>query len=387
MSRMKRSKAARVSLLFLIEFPIAQLKISVFHSTVCPAGTFRSAEVPVCTLCPPNSKTNKAGSSHCSCIAGHYRHPMDGKHMPCHKPPGAPTNLSLLFIDQTSAILSWNAPPKVSEDHLLNQQFRNDVVFRVKCTSCANNVLFNPSGDVFNETKLTLTNLEPVTTYTLQIHSLNGPSYSLMNSLSYNASSHAEGTESPLKRSGYGVDMKTEFAEITFTTESAILSTVFNVKIVTITSKEVELVWDKPVHSDSPVEYYEVRWFPKTEVDAINKTTYSTKETKAVLSDLIENTEYGFQIRCKTPNGWGTYSNIVYAQTLQSITPGKFTSLVCAIFHSDSFAFFPPFRSNFSVQRVVNSESSRCRRNRSDCLHCCAGDSGNGSCLTYEKPR
>lgn len=257
---------------------------------------------------------------------------MDGKHMPCHKPPGPPTNLSLLFIDQTSAILSWNSPTKPSEEHLLNQQFRNDIVFRVKCSSCANNVLFNPSGDVFNETKLTLTNLEPVTTYTVQIHSLNGPAYSLMNNLNFSsAATGVEGTESPLKRNGYGMDMKTEYAEITFTTESAILSTVFNVKIVTITSKEVELQWEKPVHSDSPIEFYEVRWFPKSEVDAINKTTYSTKDTKAVLTDLVENTEYGFQIRCKTVNGWGTYSNIVYAQTLQSITPGEWSPRVQAV--------------------------------------------------------
>lgn len=248
--------------------------------------------------------------------------------MPCHKPPGAPTNLSLLFIDQTSAILSWNPPAKPTEDHLLNQQFKNDVVFRVRCTSCANNVLFNPSSEVFNDTKLTLTNLEPVTTYTIQIHSLNGPSYSLMATLNL-SNAGTDGTESPLKRNGYGMDMKTEFAEMTFTTESAILSTVFNVKIVTITSKEVELQWEKPVHSDSPIEFYEVRWFPKTEVDAINKTTYSTKETKAVLSDLMENMEYGFQIRCKTVNGWGTYSNIVYAQTLQSITPGKRQPACC----------------------------------------------------------
>lgn len=320
MSQTKRNRTARVSKIY------RNLNIKIFYCfflSVCPAGTFRSAEVPVCTLCPPNSKTNKAGSSHCSCIQGHYRHPFDGKHMPCHKPPNAPTNLSLLFIDQTSAILSWNPPPKPSDEHLLNQQFKNDIVFRVKCSSCANNVLFNPSGDVFNETKLTLTNLDPVTTYTVQVHSLNGPAYSLMNNINHNASG-SEGTESPLKRSGYGVDMKTEYAEITFTTESAILSTVFNVKIVTITSKEVELVWDKPNHSESPIEYYEVRWFPKSEVDASNKTTFSTKETKAVLTDLMENTEYGFQIRCKTPNGWGTYSNIVYAQTLQSITPGIF---------------------------------------------------------------
>lgn len=245
--------------------------------------------------------------------------------MPCHKPPGAPTNLSLLFIDQTSAILSWSLP-KATEDHLLNQQFKNDIVFRVKCSSCAKNVLFNPSDEVFNSTKLTLTNLEPVTTYTVQIHSMNGPSYSLMNNFNFNVStSGVDGTESPIKRNSYGIDMMTEYSEITFTTESAILSTVFNVKIVSITSKEVELMWDKPILNDSPVEYYEVRWFPKTEVDAVNKTTYSTKETKTILTDLMENTEYGFQIRCKTVNGWGTYSNIVYAQTLQSITPGRLT--------------------------------------------------------------
>jgi ephrin-B len=149
-----------------------------------------------------------------------------------------------------------------------------------------------------------------------------------------------EGTESPIKGRSYGMDMKTEFAEITFTTESAILSTVFNVKVVTITSKEVELTWDKPLHSDSPIEYYEVRWFPKTEVDAINKTTLSTKEMKAHIQDLGENTEYGFQIRCKTVNGWGTYSNIVYAQTLQSITPGAFKNLHLDInFATTNFVF------------------------------------------------
>lgn len=248
---------------------------------------------------------------------------MDGKHMPCHKPPGPPTNLTLLFIDQTSVILSWNPPMRTGDDHMTDHSFRNDVVFRVKCLTCTNNVVFNPSTDIFNDTKLTLTNLEPVTTYTVQIHSINGPSYSM--SGNYNHShmiSGGEGTESPVKGRSYGMDMKTEFAEITFTTESAILSTVFNVKVVTITSKEVELTWDKPLHSDSPIEYYEVRWFPKTEVDAINKTTLSTKEMKAHIQDLAENTEYGFQIRCKTVNGWGTYSNIVYAQTLQSITPG-----------------------------------------------------------------
>lgn len=276
-----------------------------------------------CTLCPANSKTTRAGSSLCTCIQGHYRHPLDGKHMPCQKPPEAPSNLTVLFFDQTSAILSWNPPShKSNKDHFLDQHFRNDIVFRVKCPTCSNNVVFNPSGDVFNETKLTITNLEPGTQYIVQIHSLNGPSYSLSGG-GYNQSwSSSETTESPLKKGNFP-DIKTEFSEITFTTESTILSTVFNVKISSITNKEVEITWDKPLHNESPIEFYEVRWFPKSDVDSLNKTTLSTKETKILISDLSENTEYGFQIRCKTNSGWGTYSNIVYAQTLQSITPGK----------------------------------------------------------------
>lgn len=249
--------------------------------------------------------------------------------MPCHKPPEAPSNLTVLFFDQTSAILSWNSPQKSKIDHYVDQQFRNDVVFRVKCQSCSNNVVFNPSNDVFNETKLTITNLEPGTQYVVQIHSLNGPSYSLSGGGGFNQSwssfiSTGESTESPLtKRGGNFFDIKSEYSEITITTESTILSTVFNVKISTITSKEVEILWDKPLHNDSPIEFYEVRWFPKSDVDSLNKTTLSTKDTKILISDLSENTEYGFQIRCKTNSGWGTYSNIVYAQTLQSITPGN----------------------------------------------------------------
>ncbi|EAA06487.6 AGAP000489-PA, partial [Anopheles gambiae str. PEST] len=298
---------------------------------VCPVGKFRSAEVRTCTICPLNSKTNKVGSPYCPCLSGHYRHPRDGKHMPCYKPPGPPTNLTLLFIDQTSAILSWNAPQRAADEQL-DSKFRSDIVFRVRCAACTSNVVFNPSSETFNDTKLTLTNLEPVTTYTVQVHSQHGVSYPINGSAVVAGGSGYHATEPPMvvmvnaRAGGPGSssdldDIKTEFAEITFTTESAILSTVFNVKVVQITNKEVDLVWDKPIHSDSPIEYYEVRWFPKSEVDAMNKSVLSTKESKVHIGDLLENTEYGFQVRCKTLNGWGTFSNIVYAQTHQSVSP------------------------------------------------------------------
>ncbi|XP_055377666.1 ephrin type-B receptor 1-B [Condylostylus longicornis] len=305
---------------------------------VCQAGTFRSFEVPKCTACPLNSKSSKIGSAYCPCQNNYYRHPRDGKHTPCWKPPGPPTNLTLLFVDQTSAILSWNAPIRNLDEQLQQAtKYRSDVVFKVKCSMCSSNVVLNPSTDTFNDTKLTLTNLEPVTTYTIQIHSLNGVSYIIKNGEDVNETSI---NESILSGSNIDINkihsinnnysgtfnnedsqIKTEYAEITFTTESAILSTVFNVKIVGLTSSEVDLVWDKPLHSDSPIEFYEVRWFPKPELDAINKTALNTKETKAHVENLLENTEYGFQVRCKTVNGYGAYSNIVYAQTHPSISP------------------------------------------------------------------
>lgn len=299
----------------------------------CSAGTFRSLEVSKCTPCPLNSKSSKIGVAFCPCLPGYFRHPRDGKQMPCNKPPGPPTNLTLLFVDQTSAILSWNIPQRSPEEQV-DTKFRSDIVFKVKCASCSSNVVLNPSTETFNETKLTLTNLEPVTPYTIQIHSMNGISYAVVpdNDTSDGDTGTSNINDSASDKGSMSLDdsssnVKTEYMEISFTTESAILSTVFNVHIVSITSKEAELVWDKPIHSDSPIEFYEVRWFPKSELDAINKTALNTKETKAHIEGLQENVEYGFQVRCKTLNGYGTYSNIVYAQTHQSVSPVYYDSM------------------------------------------------------------
>lgn len=270
--------------------------------------------------------------------------------MPCYKPPGPPTNLTLLFVDQTSAILSWNVPTREFSESLLSlkqTKYRSEIVYKVRCLSCSSNVVYNPASDTFNETKLTLTNLEPVTTYIIQIHSLNGLSYlldadNITNDTSENQNNAAKlesfdaKPENPLMSNNakspvslvnnHAFDLnqiKTEYAEITFKTESAILSTVFNVRVVATTNRKVDLMWDKPVQSDSPIEFYEVRWFPKPELDSNNKTSLNTKETKAQIEGLTENTEYGFQVRCKTLHGYGAYSNIVYAQTHQGISSGK----------------------------------------------------------------
>ncbi|XP_022217539.1 ephrin type-B receptor 1-B isoform X3 [Drosophila obscura] len=296
--------------------------------TECPVSTFKSPEVRKCMPCPPNSNSSKTGSPFCMCLPGYYRHPRDGRHMPCYSPPAAPTNLTLLFVDQTSAIISWSAPAR-NESQLVEGQgqlysYRSDIVYKVRCSMCSANVMFNPSTDTFNETKITLTNLDPVTTYTVQIHATNGISYLI--DLSLNSNETSANNEILFANSSTASnqldlnEIKTEHAEIIFTTESALLSTVFNLRILAITSKDADLEWDKPLQNDAPLEFYEVRWFPKLELDSINKSALNTKDTKAHIEGLLESTEYGFQVRCKTINGFGSYSNMIYAQTLQSVS-------------------------------------------------------------------
>lgn len=234
-------------------------------------------------------------------------------------------------MDQTSAILSWNAPQRPTNE-LYDNKYRSDIVFKVKCPSCNSNVVFIPATETFNDTKLTINNLEPVTTYTIQIHSLNSISYPIYSDIDGTIDANITDTQGHNFHGNNGgtgttiVEPPTEFAEITFTTESAILSMVFNIRIVTITSHEVELAWDNP--GDIPIESYEVRWFPKMELDAVNKTTLSTHDTRAHIDNLQENTEYGFQVRCKTANGFGQYSNIIYGQTHQGVSPGKLSHSV-----------------------------------------------------------
>ncbi|ALC48140.1 Eph [Drosophila busckii] len=297
----------------------------------CPIGTFRSSEVRKCIPCPPNSNSSKTGSPLCKCKQGFYRHPRDGRHMPCYRSPGAPINVTLLFVDQTSAIISWNAPIK-DDTPTANglEKYRSDTVYKIRCSMCSANVMFNPSTDTFNETKVTLTNLDPVTTYSVEIHATNGITYFVdgwqyaNDSIYLTNDSQFSNSSSylPSLTNSQQLDLneiKTDHAEIVFTTESVMLSTVFNLRVVAITGKEADIVWDKPLQNDAPIDLYEVRWFPKTELDSINKTSLNTKETKLHIEGLTESTEYGFQVRCKTLNGFGSFSNIVYGQTQQSV--------------------------------------------------------------------
>lgn len=70
------------------------------------------------------------------------------------------------FIDHSTVILTWS-PPKYLGG-------RNDTVYRVACDACSANVNYVPAQENFNETKVTISGLNPASTYRLQVYAENG---------------------------------------------------------------------------------------------------------------------------------------------------------------------------------------------------------------------
>lgn len=94
----------------------------------------------------------------------------------------------------------------------------------------------------FNETKITISGLSPVTTYTFKVLSENGVT--------------------SLASSGSGIAGR-EFVEISVTTEASITSaSVNNVRVTAVKASEVGLSWDPPLNNeatdDNSIETYEV---------------------------------------------------------------------------------------------------------------------------------
>ncbi|XP_026681461.1 ephrin type-A receptor 5 [Diaphorina citri] len=201
-----------------------------------------------------------------------------------------------------------------------------------------------PLSEEFNETKITISGLSPVTTYTFKVLSENGVS--------------------SLASSGSGIAGR-EFVDISVTTEASITSaSVNNVRVTAVKSSEVGLSWDPPLNNDASdenaIETYEVKCFkkgddsnatsihtaeqhvlftqlrPRTEYgfqvkcfkkgDDSNATSIHTAEQHVLFTQLRPRTEYGFQVRAKTTNGWGDYSPIVFRTTSQA-NDGKFQVL------------------------------------------------------------
>ncbi|XP_017777652.1 PREDICTED: ephrin type-A receptor 4-A isoform X3 [Nicrophorus vespilloides] len=260
---------------------------------VCPRGKYKSSVGDdLCQKCPENSKAQVEGLRECKCDSGFYRSPKDSKDMPCTQPPSAPQNLTVNFVDQSIVMLSWSPPENLGG--------RADTSYRIKCDACILGLVqYSPNMERFNDTKITISGLNAVTTYRFQVFAENGVS---------NVTS----------KSG-----SPEYADIVVTTEASVPSTTTNVRVISVKSTEISISWDVPTSSDGgeiendAVETYEVRCFVKGDIDHSNSTSILTNELFATFTGLQQRTEYGLQVRAKTQRGWSAYSPVIFKTTGQ----------------------------------------------------------------------
>ncbi|XP_046623821.1 eph receptor tyrosine kinase isoform X10 [Neodiprion pinetum] len=264
--------------------PGYQADVEKQQCSECPIGKFKfEAGSQSCEPCPAHSKAPDYGFTECRCDAGYFRAGKDPKNMPCTQPPSAPQNLTVNFVDQSTVILSWNSPHVQGE--------RSDTTYRVVCDACSNGVKYIPNTEIFNDTKVTITGLNAVTTYRFQVFAENGVS--------------------PLAGTP-------DYVDITVTTEASVPSLVSNVRFTSVKSTELSISWDAPITEiggDSDlVERYEVRCYPRFD-EATNATIVQTSDLAATFKGLKPATDYAIQVRAKTTRGWGEYTPVVFKKT------------------------------------------------------------------------
>ncbi|KAJ6220475.1 hypothetical protein RDWZM_006287, partial [Blomia tropicalis] len=290
---------------------------------VCSSGTFKPVVGDeLCRPCPAHSTSSYRGATECRCDFGYHRAPKDPKGMPCTQPPSAPQNLSTNFVDQSTVILTW-APPKFLGG-------RNDTVYKVSCEFCPQTTTYVPAQDNINETKVVISGLNPTTTYRFKVFAINGVS-------GYDSSQFAE------------IVAKTEAGNVmlVITEESSHQQKynaipAINPPILRITSADgtqVSLAWSRSPndfladssssisHSPAEITAFELRYHPKNLEQNFSSILVPKDQFDTTLTNLAPQTEYLFQIRCRTKtSGWSDYSKAVIKKTGQHLVNPAFRS-------------------------------------------------------------
>ncbi|CAH8434350.1 unnamed protein product [Schistosoma bovis] len=136
----------------------------------CPRGMFKSSPgLQPCSLCPLNSIAPHAGFRICHCLSGYFRiAPNLSAEHSCLGPPSAPRNLNAIHINGTSVILSWDPPIRSGGFH--------ETLYHVQCQGCQIDTVKYQPGNHLNETKVTITGLNPQTRYQFDVYAHNAVS-------------------------------------------------------------------------------------------------------------------------------------------------------------------------------------------------------------------
>ena len=256
----------------------------------CAVGHYKS-DVGVarkCDICPAHSQALYSGSVECQCNDGFYRADTDSKEKACTRPPSAPENVAFFFKDASSVVLTWE-PPR-------DEGARSDTKYQVTCPNCpASRLKYVPNGETISGTTVTVSGLYDGLTYTFRVTAINGVSP----------------VANVVKRSNHS------YSDISVSSKPAFPSIVSNVQIQDVKPTQLKVTWAAtPDYHRRPleIEAYEVKYFLSKTPNASNIVI--TKRNSAVIKNLVEGSNYGFQVRGQSSSsGWGEFSPAVFQHT------------------------------------------------------------------------
>lgn len=216
-------------------------------------------------------------------------------------PPSRPENPQILSVDQSSAVVSWTKPS--------NFGGRSEIWYRIECRECPSNAQYQPAKSKFNATKLTLTNLEPSTVYTVFIYAENDVSSQIDALPMYAVVEIVTRDLSPMQITNLKIDSISE-NQIALSwdspTDAGGGGTVFFAEYDTMMSVGGELnghpqrriatgvVSDFESTSKKFVQYYQIKQTVKDW--PTNVTVKTSNEGKITMQNLMENVEYVFEV-------------------------------------------------------------------------------------------
>lgn len=244
----------------------------------CPVGRYKhTSGAAACQICPPHSQALHLGSVQCRCNSGYFHAPTDPRTSACTRPPSEPQNLTYRFVGKQTIALSWSPP--------LDEGGRSDMEYKIHCDICAKTVLFQPNARTITGTKVQVSGLLPSTEYRFKVFALNGVS-------------------------GQSVQEES-FSAITVTTDSNAPSAISDIHIVESAAQQntVMMTYSAPQDPSFDVQEYELRYFIQ-DSKANTTQTRLTRKDEFEIGDLRPDTMYGFQVRAKTAQGWGQFSDV-----------------------------------------------------------------------------
>ena len=129
-----------------------------------------------------------AGSVECRCNDGFFRAQTDPRTAACTRAPSAPRNLTRRFLDPNTLMLTWDPP--------LDEGGRSDTQYKVECDVCSSLVTLSPASPS-SQSSVTLSHLQPGSTYTIRVFAVNGVSNLSLDTDNYAEVSVSTGSGAP----------------------------------------------------------------------------------------------------------------------------------------------------------------------------------------------